>query len=240
MAIERFISIREVVSKIYRDLNLQEEDRWVDIIEWCAEALLKIGAHPQYIEKADTIDVTDYRASLPCDLHKIIQIGKSNIPLIKSTGSFSNSTTEDTQHLKSKQGLEYSVNDAFINTNFKEGTIQIAYLAVPTDEDGFPLVPDDEGYKEAMEKYVIMKLKYPEFINGTYNPNLYQKIERDWHLYCAQARGNANMPTIDDMESIKNQWVRLLPQLQEHKHFFNKLNDRERIAGNKLPYTNRY
>jgi hypothetical protein len=216
MAILNYISIKQVISKIYRDLNIEQEERWVDIVEWCAEALQKIGAHPQYIERMEKIPVENYRATLPCDIHKIIQIEANGVALIAGTGSFDN---QNANPEKKSMGNDYvyTINDAFINTNFEQGDIYMAYIAIPIDEEGFPLVPDDEGYKEAMEKYVVMKLKYPEFIAGAYNPNLYMKLEKDWH-----------------------KWMRLLPEMSKHKRFFTKLNSGERIAGNRLPYTNRY
>lgn len=237
MAILNYISIKEVIAKIYRDLNIQQEERWVDMVEWIAEALQKIGAHPQYIEKMEVLSVSNYRAVLPCDIHKIMQIEMNGTAAIAGTGTFDGQNQEPE---RKSGGSEYSytVNDAFINTNFKEGTIGLAYIGIPIDTEGFPMIPNDEGYKEAMLKYIVMKLKYPEYIAGRYP--LYKELEHDWHKYCAQARGNANMPSLDEMEAIKNQWVRLLPKMQEHKKFFRKLNSRERIAGNSLPYTNKY
>ena len=235
MAILQYISIQEVISKIYRDLNIEQEDRWVDMVEWCAEALGKIGAHSQYIEMAESLPVENYRATLPCGLYKITQIELNGIALTASTGSFDG--TNNFSGMKSRNNFSYTVNDAFINTNFEQGEIAIAYIGVKLDADGFPMIPDDEGYKEAMLKYVVMKLKYPDYLAGKFP--LYREVEVDWHRYCAQARGNATMPTLDDMESIKNQWVQLLPQMNRHRRFFNNLNDRERIAGNNLPLINR-
>lgn len=239
MAILNYISVKEVIAKIYRDLNIEQEERWVDMVEWIAEALQKIGAHAQYLEKMVVLPVENYRATLPCDIHKIMQVEVAGTAAVEGTGSFD---TQNEDGSRKSRGVDYSytVNDAFINTNFETGEVGLAYIGIPTDTEGFPLIPNDEGYKEAMEKYVVMKLKYPEFLSGTFNPNIYQKLETDWHKYCAQARGNANMPSLDGMESIKNQWVRLMPEMHRHKSFFTKLNNRERIAGNRLPYTNRY
>ena len=48
------------------------------------------------------------------------------------------------------------------------------------------------------------------------------------------ARGAANMPTVDGLESLekkkkKNQWVRLIPDIVRHKDFFKNLNQGESI-----------
>ena len=233
MAILKYISVKEVISKIYRDLNIQQEERWVDMVEWCAEALQKIGAHAQYIEKMEVLPVDNYRAVLPCNIHKIIQVEMSGFGATIGTGSFD---SQNTDPVRKSSGANYTVNDAFINVNFETGSIGLAYIGIPIDDEGFPLIPDDEGYKEAILKYVVMKLKYPDYIAGKYP--IYKEVEQDWHKYCSQARGNANMPSIDEMESIKNQWVKLMPEMHKHKEFFTTLNRKERIAGNRLPYTN--
>jgi hypothetical protein len=236
MAILNYISIKEVIAKIYRDLNIEQEERWVDMVEWCGEALQKIGAHSQYIEAMEVLPVVNYRASLPCNIHKIIQVEINGKAAISGTGSFDGQNQDPTRKSNGFNN-SYTINDAYINTTFETGEVGLAYIAIPIDAEGFPLIPNDEGYKEAMLKYVVMKLKYADYITGRFP--LYKELEVDWHKYCAQARGNANMPSLDTMESIKNQWVKLMPQMQRHKAFFSKLNNAERIAGNRLPHTNR-
>ena len=54
--------------------------------------------------------------------------------------------------------LTYTLNDCYIFTNFKEGTVQLDYKAFPTDEDCYPLVPDDISFSEALFWYVYKKI----------------------------------------------------------------------------------
>ena len=65
------ISCKTVIAKVYRDLNLQEEERWQDMIEWIAEALKFIGANAQLIDKPAEICVDGFRGALPCDIYAI-------------------------------------------------------------------------------------------------------------------------------------------------------------------------
>ena len=37
--IDKYTSVREVIAKIYRDLHLEDESRWEDMIEWIGEAM---------------------------------------------------------------------------------------------------------------------------------------------------------------------------------------------------------
>jgi hypothetical protein len=231
MAIETNISIQEVISKVYRDLNLQDETRWEDMIEWSAEALEQIGAYAQYIHKTETITVAAYRAKLPCDFHKIITMSYNNQHMRYLSGSFDTYWHQaDSVNLRTNNVNGYNINSSFINTNFEKGDIILAYIATPTDDDGFPLVPNNVSYKEAIFWYILMKLFLGGFTHV--NPQLfnYNTAETRWHHYCSQARGKANMPSMDMMESLKNQWNRLMPNMSNHTTFHKNIGDSERLT----------
>tara|TARA_Y100000310_G_C20677275_1_gene813820 strand:+ start:1675 stop:2400 length:726 start_codon:yes stop_codon:yes gene_type:complete len=230
------VSSKSVIAKVYRDLQLKENDRWLDMLEWIGEALAHIGAFSQFEKKQLLgVSVSNYRAILPCDLYNIIQISRGGQPLQYLSGSFDSAfhcETSSNLHTTSKYG--YTINGNYINTNFTDTTIDLAYTAFETDDDGFPMIPDDISYKEAIVRYIVMKLKYPDYVNNRegMTEGKYNVIKEEWHWYCAQAAGKAMMPSLDQMESIKNQWVRLIPEINRHSDFFNKLNDQEKLYMN--------
>jgi len=96
----------------------------------------------------------------------------------------------------------------------------LSYDALPQDEDGYPLIPDMISYVEAVYWYIVMKLKYPDYLTGKLDQSRYYDIRRSWNFYCKQAYGDSMMPTMDEMESIKNQWNRLVPELGSHDLFY--------------------
>jgi hypothetical protein len=229
--IEKFTSIQEVISKVYRDLSLEDESKWEDMIEWSAEALEQIGAYGQYVKKAVELEVDKYRAALPCDFHKLVGIEYQNEALRKLGGNFDTIyRTESQENLRSNSYHGYTINDAWLNFNFETGAINLAYIGIPTDKDGFPLIPDNISYKEAIQKYIVMKMRYPDFVMERINPNTWDRIVNDWNWYCSQARGKANMPDQDQYEKIKNMWNRLKPEMNQHRLFFNKLSNNEKIT----------
>lgn len=222
-------SVKPLIAKVYRDLQLSEEGKWASMIEWIAEALCFIGAYQQYIPKTTTLTITNKRVALPCDFYKIQQIIYGTIPLIQATGSFDVTTDcSDCDDFKTKSDYVYTMNNSYIYTNF-DGEICISYLAIPTDEDGFPLIPDSPVYDEAIFRYIVTKLYYPDLLSGKIAPNLYDKLENDWNYKCMAARGDANMPSLDKLESIKNMWVRLIPDMNAHTAGFTTLNKQENI-----------
>ena len=122
----------------------------------------------------------------------------------------------------------YIVDCDYIKTSFKTGKICISYMAIPIDEDCYPLVPQDISYQEAMFWYVYKKmlLSNPQIKNNGIDYNF---ADQKWKYYCTQARNAANFPDIDRMESFMNQWVRLIPQIDSHDLAFENLNTRENL-----------
>ena len=120
----------------------------------------------------------------------------------------------------------YIVDCDYIKTSFVSGKICLSYMAFPTDEDCYPLVPDDISFSEAMFWYVYKKilLSKPNFKNNGVDYNF---AENQWKYYCTQARNAANYPDIDRYESFMNQWVRLIPDINRHDKAFEHLNTRE-------------
>ena len=125
----------------------------------------------------------------------------------------------------------YIVDNDYIKTSFQSGKICISYMAFPTDEDCFPLVPDDISFMEAMFWYIykkiLMSFRTPAETKG--NGITYEFAEQQWKYYCTQARNAANYPDIDKYESFMNQWVRLIPNMNRHDVGFEQLNNREDI-----------
>jgi len=138
---------------------------------------------------------------------------------ISSPDSYLNTTTDYT----------YVITSNYIKTNIETGYIMMAYQAIPTDCDGYPLIPDDASFMEAIYWYITMKLLYPQWKQGSVRTEVYYDARRSWNYYCKQAYGNALMPNIDQLESIKNSWIRLVPELHEHATGFSTLGERQLI-----------
>lgn len=244
--IYNYTSVKEVVEGLYRDYGSQEElDLW-DLIEWCGEALDLIGAHQQYITMVEDWQVCDYRKDLPCNLISIQQISYEGYPLKYAAGVFgpASSTDSSTYTLNGDTANSdnfpqvnteeisldhrYYINDAYLVASFENGCITVSYTATKVDEDGFPMIPDEVTYKKALKSYCQMMLDRREWRRQRLSEAVYRDSQRDWEWYVRTARGKAQMPNIDKMESIKNQWVKLKPNQNSYNNFFSDLNTRER------------
>lgn len=227
------VSVKEVIAKVFRDLNLKDTNRWVDFTEWAGEAVGHIGAFDQYVNKEQRdLEVKNFRAKLPCDFRAILQINYKGVALQYLGGSFDMSFhCAGSKNLTTKSRFGYRINGPYINTNFNNDTMDLAYQAYDTDEDGFPKIPDDFSYKEAVMRYIVYKLKYGDYvagINGMTESKM-ERLEKDWHWYCGQARATLNMPNVDQLQAIHAQWVRLVPNINRHSDFFRELGNQEAL-----------
>ena len=127
-----------------------------------------------------------------------------------------------------------------------KGFIKLAYKAIATDERGYPLIPDLSSYQEAIYWYVVMKLSFPKFISGKlsgstskyaskYARDTYFYIQQQWNFYRNQAYAEAMMPTADDMQNIKNDWNKLIPDWDGDDTFFKNIN-KEQLTYNDYYY----
>ena len=70
---ERYISIKEVLDNLLdnpllQDLTLER------VVNYTVDFIRKVGMPKVYIEKTANLEITEYRALLPCDFHKMMQV----------------------------------------------------------------------------------------------------------------------------------------------------------------------
>ena len=140
---------------------------------------------------------------------------------------------------------EYFIKPGWIVTNRRKGFIKLAYKAIAVDERGYPLIPDLTSYQEAIYWYVVMKLTFPKFMSGKlttssskysqkYAQQTYFYTQSQWNFYRNQAYAEAMMPTADDMQNIKNDWNKLVPEWDGDDTFF------KHIGKEQLTYNDYY
>lgn len=227
----KYVGIETVLERVYRDYGFTDTLDWIDAIEWAGSCLDLMGVNLGYEEKvagadnnSPAITITNYRGELPCDLKSVIQVREY-------TGKLPMRATTDTFHMTNKSSLRepnfgqnsdytYKLTGNYIFTSFEVGQVEMSYYAVPTDDYGRPLVPDDEKVIRCVQDYIADKLAFKAYLRGEMDERKYRTIEEKllWSMPSATTR--MRTPTIDEMESIKNSWVRLIPKINQHSAGF--------------------
>jgi len=228
----KYVSIEPILAKVYRDMGMTEDLDITDAIEWAGEAMEFIGATVFLNEKVKSVDVENYKAKLPVELHYIntvagvdMVVDKLNCPDENSIAYAAMRYTTDSFHhwrcgfsedSSCASDLTYSINDDYLFPNFSEGKVLISYMAMPVDDRGYPTIPDDVKFKEAVASHIKWRIGFIRWMSGKLPGAVYQKLEqdRDWYISAAQTRDK--MPSMDMAESIKNNWLRLIPKINQH------------------------
>jgi len=240
------ISVQQVIAKVLSDLDIREEAiRISDCIEWASEAVEKIGSVKQLNRKVSgtnglgVLPIVGHQVQIPFDLHRLNSVAWSRTgtgnwhPMTLATGAFSVWSAKDIKNTVDtsmgpgilNQELKYSIKPRYIMTNVEDGFLKLSYDSIPLDENGYPLIPDIISYIEAIYWYITVKLKYPDYMAGRLNREVYYDMRRSWNFYCKQAYGDSLMPTSDEMETIKNNWTKLVPDVYANNNFYDTIGD---------------
>ena len=215
---ERYISIKEVLDNLL-DNPLLQNLTLERVVNYTVDFIRKVGMPKLYIEKTAKLEIKDYRALLPCDFYKVIQVRACkngyNQTFRSSTDNFHFSEDKNYSY-----DLTYKLQGQVIYTSIKEGTIELSYQAIPVDSDGYPMIADNSSFREALELYITKKRYKVLFDTGKIKGDVYNTTCQDYAWAVGQAQTSLIMPTIDELESITNSWNTLIPRVTEHRTGF--------------------
>lgn len=228
--IYQLTSIKTVIFKIINDLGIGDKEvNWQDWVEWMADGLNHIGAHYQFTEKEEELPVEDFKAYLPCDFYKKIRLFDKSTNYYLNTNENLIGTEKSKLDLNKFTNSDYNINHNTITVAFQTGTLVLQYLAMPLDEDQLPMVPDDVSYRDALFWKVVyhLSIRGYEFKNPQLRDINFTRSM--WNKYCMQARASANMPDLESIERLKNNWLRLKPDVNQYGKLFSTNGNKENL-----------
>jgi hypothetical protein len=116
-----------------------------------------------------------------------------------------------------------------IFTSFPEGRVRVAYKAIPVDEDGFPLLIDNENYLACLEAYIKKQVFTVKFDQGKIAAGVLQNAQTDYAFLAGQLQSEFTLPSISEAEAISRQLLTLIPSVKEFDRGFKFLGSREYI-----------
>ena len=111
----------------------------------------------------------------------------------------------------------YNTELGYINTSFPDGTIRVHYTRMALDENGFPIIPDQENYIQACYYYCRAMMIGAGWQDPVFKHNeLMAHFERE----AGRAIGKIRYPSTDQMEMKVNNHRRLVMDNDYFKKFF--------------------
>jgi len=205
---EQYINIKVVLDRILRhplmqDLSLETA------VDYTIDFMRIVGMPRMFTEKVVRITIDKYRALLPCDYYQTIQV---RIPgghaLVYSTDSF---------HMSNKgNSSTYKIQGNIIYTSIESGELELAYLAISTDADGYPLLPDNSSFTRALELYIKKQWFTILFDLGKITSAVLQNTQQEYAWAVGDCQSEFNRMSIDQMEAFSNSWRTMI--LRDHQH----------------------
>lgn len=232
----KYIDISYIVERLYRDYGFDLEIKYDEILEWVWDVISLIGAPTAYMDKITNgtehmpkpIKIENYRGVLPIDLHHIIiaRDFETKMPMICKSSSF----VKDTEQVYVKESqYSYTLNNNYMFTSFKEGEVELNYKAFPTSNLGMPMIPDDIKFIMATQSYIAERIGFRLWMQEKLSRDRYEKLDLERNWYIGAASTKAAMPSIDEMESIKNRFLRLKINPHFHDGSFTYSSEKERL-----------
>lgn len=178
----KLIQIEETIAKIVDDLGLGDRDiPFESMVEWIVSGLKRIGAYDQFEHKVERITIKDYQGELPSDFYRV------NSPKFR---------------------VPHRIGHNTITMGYQEGYVDLFYLAMPVDERGYPLVPEEEVFQEALLWLVASKLILRG--DGIANKEIsFKEADARWKRMMLSARAEATMGDIQSWQRKANDFTKL-------------------------------
>lgn len=213
---------------------------------------ISLHGYPKlYQDKIDTVVIKDYRGLLPCDLISIIQVKDldTGICLRSMTDNFTPGMRPkpDAKHQpkdllnnmkphvdtyippmkKYEDEPSFKTQGRIIFTSFPEGRVEIAYKAIPVDDDGFPLLIDNETYLNALEAYIKVRVFTVKYDLGEIQAGVLSNAQTEYAWAARQVMMELTMPSTSEMESITRMLNTMIKPVRQFDNGFRNLGDRE-------------
>jgi hypothetical protein len=171
------------------------------------------------------LEICCYRSVLPRDLIQITAVkdSKSNQYLRHMS-----------KHVfdKSNNNLTYKTQGNLIYTSFKDGKLELYYKALPTDENGVPLIPDNPIFLKALELYIKKEWFTILFDLGKINQQVLHNTQQEYAFKVAQCTNMFIIPSVSEMQTITNMLNKLLPDNRQFETGFKNLGVKEELKKN--------
>jgi len=197
------ISSKRVIEAVMRDFGIVNQDWIYDANEWIGNGVLMIGCNNNYRPNKATKLITNYKIKLPCDIEVFqhVFLGKEKIEFLHNNN----------QAISDKKGVWYYVVGDYLHFSFTGKEVNIYYLDIAIDEEGFICILDNVFLIEALKWKVLMHL----LMRGQPHPVISLKdATAMWDKTKDIAANNIVMPTPDEYEDIMRAYIDMIPNLK--------------------------
>jgi hypothetical protein len=212
----KYITVEELLGEL-KDHPMLEDLTLERVITYAIQFCKKWGANVLFEEKIVTLKAEDFRVLLPCDFYKIISIRDhyTKLNYRYSTDVFHYMPDHHIMHDDinvidrsdfdvDHEVLTYKVNGNVVFLSTKSNTVDIVYQSIASDENGYPLILDDETYLQALRDYIKVQRFTILFDTGKIQGPVLQNAQQQYGFSAKVLRNHMAKITPDQAESMAN------------------------------------
>lgn len=205
---KNIISVKEVLSRLLKhpllqDVNIEQA------VQYTIDFIGIFGLPNFYEVKCIKLPIDNYRALLPDDL--------VSIDFVSNNGNYLNIVSQGTND------YGYKTQGRVLYTSFKSGEIDLTYKSIPVDDHGFPYLIDNPVFLKALEAYIKKEAFTILFDMGKIQPQVLQHAEQQYAWLAGQLQAEFSIPSVTEMEKLKNMWCSLIQRNNEFSKGFKTL-----------------
>ena len=227
-------NIRRILDRVMRH-PMMRDIPFETAIEYSVDFISLMGTPAIYDEKTAVIPIHEWRGPLPCDFVQMIQVRVAgnqtncrwhNVPWLAprpiyrySGHSFHMSDYKPNAAFTGE--FTYKLQGMVIFTSTRDIDVEIAYRAFATDDEGYPLLPDNTSFLRGLERYIKLQWFTMLFDQGKISQQVLQNAQQDYAWAAGDAQSEFARLSLDKAETLANSFKTLLPRNNEHwKGFF--------------------
>lgn len=219
------VSVGKILWKILNN-PLAASLTYDEAAEYAVEAIRLIGAPLMYEDKLAEVKIQEKKGKLPTDILYIrgVRMIDEGITFREATDTFHKSEN----HNETSE-FTYTISKGIIFSSVDDTCLEVAYKGLLLDENGYPLIVDNQKVKLAIEYYILDRYLEPIWMMGKISDKAFNRISQERHFYMASANNSMQMPSPDKMESIMNGLNRIILHDSAHRDAFKNYGDKEKI-----------
>lgn len=227
-------NIRRILDRVMRH-PMMRDIPFETAVEYAVDFISLVGNPAIYDEKTAVIEIHDWRGPLPCDYVSTIQVRAAEPqhnpkwlcvphffprPVYRVSGhSFHMSPAKPNEHLTLE--FTYKIQGMVIFTSTRDTDIEMAYRAFATDDEGYPLLPDNTSFLRGLENYIKLQWFTIKYDMGEISQQVMQNTQQEYAWAVGDAQSEFSRLDLDKAETLFNSFKTLLPRNNQHwKAFF--------------------
>jgi hypothetical protein len=202
----RYVSLYQIMDRLLHNPLLTEVS-FERVVDYTIDFLEIVNAPVSFVDRYFEGRLEDYMLELPCDIVQIKQVLIDDVAVRLTTDTFISHCGKGSFNVGD---VTFTIQNGYLQSSTKCGNVKIAYKGILTDDNGYPMIPDNRVFFNALEKYVESKHLRILWQNNMIKDSIYLDSQKEytWAVgQCDTALRQLELPAVD---SLFNSWKTLL------------------------------